>query len=54
MAALKKQGKFVGGHAPFGYIKDPSDKSKILVDHAAATVIRKIFKMALDGNSASD
>jgi len=26
MAALKKQGKFVGGHAPFGYIKDPSDK----------------------------
>lgn len=51
MAALKKQGKFVGGHAPFGYIKDPSDKSKILVDDAAAMVIRKIFKMALDGNS---
>ncbi|MFA9421960.1 MAG: recombinase family protein [Sedimentibacter sp.] len=51
MAALKKQGKFVGGHAPFGYIKDPSDKSKILVDDVAAKVIRKIFKMALDGNS---
>lgn len=51
MAALKKQGKFVGGHAPFGYIKDQADKSKILVDDVAAKVIRKIFKMALDGNS---
>lgn len=51
MAVLKKQGKFVGGHAPFGYIKDPADKSKILVDDVAAKVIRKIFKMALDGNS---
>lgn len=50
MAALKKQGKFVGGHAPFGYIKDPADKSKILVDGAAARVIGKIFKMALNGN----
>jgi len=48
MVALKKQGKFIGGFAPFGYRKAPDDKSKLLIDEEAAVVVRRIFHLVLD------
>ncbi|MDL2231984.1 recombinase family protein [Ruminococcaceae bacterium OttesenSCG-928-L11] len=33
----------------YGYIKDPSDKTKWLVDEEAAPIIRRIYKMCIDG-----
>ena len=48
MVALKMQGKFVGGYAPFGYSKDPANRSKLILDEKAAEIVRKIFHMALD------
>ena len=48
MVALKKQRKFVGGFAPFGYRKASDDKSKLLKDEESATVVRIIFYLALD------
>ncbi len=37
------------GIPPFGYIKDPKDKSHFLIDREAAPIIHLIFKWALDG-----
>ena len=36
---------------PYGYIKDPLDKTKIIVDEKAAAIVRKIFEMRGDGMS---
>ena len=41
---MKKQnGEFVGKLAPYGYIKDPKDKHKFLIDKNVSHIIRKIF-----------
>ena len=47
---MKKQnGEFVGKLAPYGYIKDPNDKNKWLIDEEAATVVRRIFGLCMQG-----
>lgn len=45
----KQNGEFVGKLAPYGYIKDPKDKHKFLIDKNVSHIIRKIFDMILDG-----
>ena len=35
---------------PYGYLKDPDDKNKWLVDEYAASVVRKIFDLCIKGN----
>ena len=47
--AKKKRGEFCAGVAPYGYIKSPEDKHKLIIDEESAKVIRLIFKMALEG-----
>jgi DNA invertase Pin-like site-specific DNA recombinase len=47
--ALAKDGKYIGGHAPFGYVKDPIDRHHLIVDPPAADVVRKIFQMFSEG-----
>jgi len=42
-----EQGKFLGSFAPYGFDKDPSDKYKLIVDHYAAGVVKRIFDMRL-------
>jgi len=44
-----KRGDFLSPFAPFGYIKDPSNKNRLLIDQAAAETVRRIFQMAADG-----
>ena len=46
-----ENGEFIGNSAPFGYLKDPKDKHKFIVDEKASKIVKKIFKMALDGYS---
>lgn len=36
-------------NVPFGYLKDPADKTKWIVDETAATVVRRIFKLCMEG-----
>ena len=36
-------------NVPFGYRKDPEDKTKWIVDEAAAMVVRRIFKLCMEG-----
>ena len=47
----KHNGEFVGKLAPYGYIKDPKDKHKFLIDKNVSHIIIKIFDMTLDGKS---
>ena len=42
-----KQGKYLGGHVPYGLMKDPKDKHKLIIDPEAAVVVREIFGMAI-------
>lgn len=39
----RKKGEFIGAFAPYGYLKDPDDKHRLLVDKDAAPVIQDIF-----------
>ena len=36
-------------NVPFGYRKDPEDKMKWVVDEAAALVVKRIFKLCMEG-----
>lgn len=47
----RKEGKFIGSFAPYGYKKDKSDHNKLVVDEDAATVVRLIFERFLSGYS---
>jgi DNA invertase Pin-like site-specific DNA recombinase len=53
MTYKKKQGQFVGAFAPYGYIKDPNDKHKLIIDPEAADVVKRIFAMYLDSYGLS-
>ena len=36
-------------NVPFGYLKDPEDKTKWIVDEAAAVVVKRILKLCMEG-----
>lgn len=45
----KSNGLFTGSFAPYGYIKDPKDKYRLIIDEQAAKVVRDIFNMYASG-----
>lgn len=47
--ARAKAGMYLGGHAPFGYLKDPNDRHHLIIDPAAADIVREIFQLFADG-----
>lgn len=42
-------GEFIGAFASYGYQKSPSDKNKLIIDPYAASVVRRIFSLYLQG-----
>ncbi len=42
-------GKHVASSPPYGYMKDPDEKTKWIVDEEAAEVVRRIFQLTLEG-----
>ena len=38
------------GQPPYGYIKDPMNPKRWIIDHEAAAVVRRVFGMTLDGH----
>lgn len=46
-----KDGQFLGGFAPYGYEKDQKDGHQLIVDEEAARVVRRIYRLFLEGNS---
>jgi len=44
-----RKGNFMGGSAPYGYLKSGDDCHKFVIDEYAAPVVRQIFEMAAEG-----
>lgn len=48
-----KDGMRCSGSIPYGYKRKPDDKQTLIVDKPAAEVVRKIFRLAFQGNSTT-
>lgn len=48
----QKDGKWVGGCPPFGYMIDPEDKNHLVPSEEEAPIVRKIFELASKGMSS--
>ena len=46
--ALQEQGKFIGSKIPYGYLRDPDDKHKLIINPEEAAIVRRIFELAAD------
>ena len=51
LKAKMKEGKYVGGRAPFGYTKDPNNKNQLVINEEQAIIVKRIFDMSLNGLS---
>ena len=49
-----QQGQYLGSFALYGYIKDPEDHHRLIIDEEAAEVVRKIYRYCLDGYGAQN
>ena len=47
----KRNGKFVGAYAPYGYEKDVNDKHKLIIKEDEAKIVRRIYNMYISGLS---
>ena len=56
--AVKKlkgeKGEHLASVPPYGYMKDPTDKKKWIVDEEAAEVVRLIFRLCMEGNGPAN
>ncbi len=43
------EGKHISPSTPYGYLRDPNDKQKWIVDEEAAAVVRRIFQLVIEG-----
>ena len=48
-----KDGRFIGHYAPYGYRRDPQERSRLVPDEAAAAVVRQLFAGAAGGAAPS-
>jgi len=49
MAAKARDGQKIAGNAPYGFQRDPEDRTRLIVDEYAAGVVRWIFEMRKQG-----
>ena len=47
----RRQGKFIGAFASYGYIKSPDDNHQLIIDEEAAEIVRFIFREFISGKS---
>lgn len=45
----RANGQFIGSFATYGYLKDPDNRNRLVVDPVASEVVRRIFDMYLSG-----
>lgn len=50
----RANGEFVYAARPFGYLIDPADSSKVIVDPVAGSYVRLIFDLALQGKNTRE
>ncbi len=44
--AKKQKGEFLSNYAPYGYMKAPDNKNRLVVEESAAKTVKRIFEMA--------
>ena len=49
----RKNGEFIGSFTVYGFLKDPKNKNKLIVDETAGPVVKDIYTMKLSGLSAN-
>lgn len=47
--AKRREGLHIGSFALYGYIKDPNNKGRLIIDEEAAEVVREVFRLFADG-----
>lgn len=52
--AKMQEGKRVSPSVPYGYIRDPEDRQHLIVDGEAAEVVRRIYRMTVEGHGKRD
>lgn len=52
LLAKSRNGEYVGGTTPYGYMKDPNDIHHLVINEEEAKNVRLIYKMALNGDGA--
>ena len=50
----KNKGEFIGSIAPYGYLRNPRDIHKFIIDKNASKIVKKIFRMILNGKSKDE
>lgn len=45
----QENGLFIGAWAPYGYKKDPKEHNRLIVDPVAASVVKEIFRLSIEG-----
>ena len=47
----RQQGKFIGSFPSYGFLKDPNDHHKLIIDEETAPIIRLIYEKFISGES---
>lgn len=47
----RRKGDFIGSFAVYGYLKDPDDRHRLVIDDYAAGIVRDVFRWKLEGLS---
>ena len=50
---MKKDGKFCGSTPPYGYMRDPYNKHKLIPNPETSSIVKRIFDLYLEGFSSS-
>lgn len=54
LRAKGTSGKHLSAIPPYGYMKDPTDKTKWIIDEEAASVVREVFRLYVEGKSTNE
>ena len=50
----RQRGEFIANFAAYGYMKDPENKNRLIIDPEAATIVREIFRWKIEGVSPAN
>jgi len=50
LLSKSKEGKWVGGTAPYGYMKNPENKHQLIINPDEAKIVKTIFRRSLKGD----
>lgn len=49
MKAKRQRGEFVGAHEPYGYLRDPNNSNKLIIDPEISPIVKEIFELRATG-----